>query len=90
MASDAIRIGESKKRYFLPECPFCRCRQVCRLPSRGIIENHLLRAFHLRPHQCMECDRRFYAWNVTSAGDDRPSWLRKSWLSLTRLSLSRP
>jgi hypothetical protein len=59
-----------KERWFLMQevihrplrpCPFCRCLEVYRTRSKGIIERHLLRVVHLCPYRCTSCDRRFYA-----------------------------
>jgi hypothetical protein len=46
-------------------CPFCRCAEVYRTRSKGIIERHLFRVLHLCPYRCTLCDRRFYAGAVS-------------------------
>ena len=69
MATDAMGIHKSRG-YFRPECPFCKCVRVWRLHPRGIIEKHLFRVFHLSPHQCMDCDQRFYARNTIATASE--------------------
>jgi len=51
----------------LRPCPFCRCLEVYRTRSKGIIERHLLPVVRLCPYRCTSCDRRFYA-GVASRG----------------------
>jgi hypothetical protein len=50
----------SAKKFRGQICPHCRSKDIHRCRVRGIIERHVVRAFHFFPHWCADCDRRFY------------------------------
>jgi hypothetical protein len=41
-------------------CIYCGSDELYRQRPRGIIEQHIFRAFDFVPYWCAACDRRFY------------------------------
>ena len=41
-------------------CTHCGSDEIYRQRPRGIIERHVVRAFHFAPYWCASCDRRCY------------------------------
>jgi hypothetical protein len=41
-------------------CPHCRSSDIFRQRARGIIERHVVRAFHFFPFRSATCYKRFY------------------------------
>ena len=65
MSTEAFSIPTP--RGFLKRCcPYCSCTEVWRLQRRGLVERHLLRVFHLVPHQCSVCYHRFYVRDLSA------------------------
>lgn len=64
-ASNGLRAFHKKRA-----CTHCGSAEVYRQRARGIIERHVVRAFHFAPYWCAACDRRCYL-RLTSR-DSRP------------------
>jgi hypothetical protein len=47
-------------------CIYCGSDELYRQRPRGIIEQHVFRAFHFAPFWCAACDKRFYLRLATS------------------------
>jgi hypothetical protein len=47
-------------------CMYCGSDELYRQRHRGIIEQHIFRAFNFAPFWCAACDRRFYLRVATS------------------------
>ena len=43
-------------------CPFCQSTRMSRSARRGFFERVVIAFFSLRPHRCVECDRRCYSF----------------------------
>lgn len=50
----------SANKFRRQNCPHCGSKDIHRCRARGIIERHIVRAFHFFPHWRADCDRRFY------------------------------
>jgi predicted RNA-binding Zn-ribbon protein involved in translation (DUF1610 family) len=42
------------------QCPHCGSSEIFRSHRRNAVERYLLRAIHVRPFRCADCDARFY------------------------------
>jgi hypothetical protein len=47
-------------------CMYCGSDELYRQRPRGIIEQHIFRAFNFAPFWCAACDKRFYLRVATS------------------------
>jgi len=54
-ATNGLRASHKKRA-----CTHCGSDEIYRQRPRGLIERHVVRAFHFAPYWCAACDRRCY------------------------------
>jgi len=60
-------------------CPHCCSSEIFRSHRSNAVEKYLLRAIHVRPFRCINCDARFYGSGAPTAPRRRISeWPNES------------